>query len=164
MTPELEPNPVTDEAAYRALRDQSYAIQSQLRRIESERADIRAAEAAERTRLAEEKHAAEMVEKYPNSVPDQVYSVASQAAYRHDGEDAEEPDIEEFYEMIVEVINEATKPLSEALETIHALHGRSIDPNECQECDMGWDGHQLAPAGFPCRTKAVTATALAAQI
>jgi hypothetical protein len=144
MTTEPTPDPVTDEEAYTALRAQSWALQSEIRRIESERERRRYAQEAERARLASEKHAATMAETYPNPVPDQVYALAADAAYNHDGEDADEADISEFYRQIVEVINAAAKKYRTTIRNIHNLHGNSVDPNECMECDMSSDAHQLA--------------------
>jgi hypothetical protein len=48
--------------------------------------------------------------------------------------------------------------LARKVEAVRALHGHSIDPNECMECDMSADAHQLAPRGFPCRTLAALAS------
>lgn len=112
MQPEVEgiaPDPVTDDGAYQSLREQSMEMASRLRRIESEREEIRRQQREEAERQRQAAHAAALVEKYPNPVPDQIYDLACDWAFRREWDDEpEDKAIEETYKTLVDLTRAAT--------------------------------------------------------
>lgn len=164
MTPELAdpapapaPDPVTDDDAFQALQSQAWALDSQVRQVRREREVLRQEQIREMVKRINERQAAELAVRYPNPVPDQVFAIAHAAAYDADDMSAEEKDFEEVdlrYRELVDLINAASAEYRTGLRNILNLHGGSIDPTECMECDMKADAHQLAPKNYPCRTLA----------